>query len=68
MGGKRDETAEERSKRKEKERTEAKRFLETMYMPALADPSKTAAQVVDEVVKRGASRKLVRTMTMVESK
>ncbi len=53
--------------RREKERVDAERFLETMYMPKLDDQNATAEQVINEVVAKGAPRKLVRTMTSIDS-
>ena len=43
---------------------QAKAFLETMYMPQMEDKTKTSEEIVEAVVKRGANRKLVRTMTV----
>jgi hypothetical protein len=43
---------------------DALKFLETMYMPASTE--KTAKEVVNEVIKRGANKKLVRTVTRIQ--
>jgi len=51
------------SKRREQERVDALKFLETMYMPVATD--KTPEEVVSEVLKRGANQKLVRTVTQL---
>merc|ERR1719487_3051702 len=47
-----------------KEEKEAKYFLESMYMP-MGEKTQTSEE---EVIKRGAKRKLVRTMTAVGAK
>lgn len=52
------------SKRKEQEKMEAMKFLETMYMPKKEDG---VQDVVSEVIKRGANRKLVQRVTTLNA-
>jgi len=50
-----------------KEEKDAKYFLESMYMP-MGEKTQTSEEIVAEVIKRGAPKKLVRRMTAMESK
>ena len=43
------------------------RVCGSMYMP-MGEKTQTSEEVVEEVIKRGAKRKLVRTMTAVGAK
>merc|ERR1711924_408681 len=51
--------------RKDQEREDARKFLATMYVPV--DDGKTAQDVVDAVIARGANRKLTRQLTRLDT-